>query len=270
MTMTNRELKRTILEAIGKHHSIDDTVISRVDTLLESISDQNQFIELQEVMDWLKKRQEELEFSTEKIPLRDVKGWGPDEVTGNIEHERKEFFSVIGVRTSTMIRERPGGWDQPMVDQGTKSSLVGQLRKPFNGVPHYLIEAKAEPGNFGKLQLSPTLQVTFSNLQKAHEGRKPNYADYFEEPNGDDGEYADHYDEGSNRLGTTLYRQWLPEDGGRFYQKRILFKLVELRGGEEVPLVIENFIWLTLFQIKELLKLDNIINPHLRSIIAHL
>ena len=32
----------------------------------------------------------------------------------------------------------------------------------------------------------------------------------------------------------------------------------------------QNFIWLNMYQLKELLKLDNIMNPHLRSIISYL
>ena len=32
----------------------------------------------------------------------------------------------------------------------------------------------------------------------------------------------------------------------------------------------KNFMWLNMYQLKELLKLDNIMNPHLRSIISYL
>ena len=157
-----------------------------------------------------------------------------------------------------------------MVDQGTKSSLVGIIKKKFNGIPHYLLEVKAEPGNYGKLQFSPTLQVTFSNLLKAHGGRKPNYAEYFEEEPGEDGQYTDNLNEGGQGKNRFLYRQWLPEDGGRFFRKRILFKMVELTEDKPIEMRNENFVWLTLYQIKELLKQHNLINPHVRSIIAHL
>lgn len=264
----NDQLKKSLLDIIGKYHEINDVLIGRVDTLVETIVDDNQLCDLKGIMSWFYELKDQIDFSVRPIPLNDVVGWGPNRGTGNIEHEKGEFFSVIGVRVSTTIRERKGGWDQPMIDQGTKSSLVGLLRKPINGIPHYLIEAKAEPGNFGTLQLSPTLQVTFSNLLRAHEGRKPNYAEYFEELAGTDGEYVDVLKEWTEIPGKIRYRQWLPEDGGRFFKKRILFKIVDLPPDKEVPLRSDNFIWLTLFQMKELLCCDNIINPHLRSLIS--
>ena len=43
--------------------------------------------------------------------------------------------------------------------------------------------------------------------------------------------------------------------------------LVETNDEIEIP---DNFIWLNMYQLKELLKLDNIMNPHLKSIISYL
>ena len=43
--------------------------------------------------------------------------------------------------------------------------------------------------------------------------------------------------------------------------------LVETEKDIEVS---EGHIWLTMYQIKELLKRNNLVNPHLRSIIAYL
>jgi len=42
--------------------------------------------------------------------------------------------------------------------------------------PHYLVQAKAEPGNYGLVSLSPSVQATFSNLERAHGGRAPTFA----------------------------------------------------------------------------------------------
>jgi oxidase EvaA len=38
---------------------------------------------------------------------------------------------------------------------------------------------------------------------------------------------------------------------------------------EEINLPNDNFIWLSLYQIKQLLKEDAWINPHVRGILAH-
>jgi len=266
----NKEIENNILDIIKQKYEINSSIRLRVSTMVECLSDENQINKLDNVVDWFETKVEECPFEVEQIPLDDVKGWYKAEHTGNIVHESKGFFSIIGVRTFTNIREVSGsGWDQPMVDQGTKSSLVGILRKNINDFPHYLLEAKAEPGNWGTLQLSPTLQATFSNLHTAHKGNKPNYAEYFEENTGEELEYSDCLNKGNQGKYNLLYRQWLPEDGGRFFKKRVLFKLVEVDESERVK-VLDNFIWITLFQIKELLKRDNIVNPHVRSIIAHL
>jgi dTDP-4-dehydro-6-deoxy-alpha-D-glucopyranose 2,3-dehydratase len=249
------KLKEELLEVLNKNVKIDDNIKSKTDSFIESISDKNKFNNLEEVKSWFEQKVKECPFSVEEIGLKDVKGWHADEKTGNTIHESKGFFKIIGVRTSNASFRELGkpGWDQPIIDQGTESSIAGIIKKNFEGIPHYLIQAKAEPGNYGKLQLSPTFQATFSNLQKAHKGRKPTFAEYFEE--------------GTKHKIT--YKQWLPEDGGRFFKKRVLNMIVEVPDNEELGLK-DDFIWLTLYQIKELLKEDNIVNSHVRSIIAHL
>ena len=102
--------------------------------------------------------------------------------------------------------------------------------------------------------LSPTLQVTYDNLNKLHSGRKPLYSEYF------DGTITKGID--------VKFEHWYPEDGGRFYKKRVKNMLVEV--DSDVGNIPQNFIWLNMYQLKELLKLDNIMNPHLRSIISYL
>ena len=56
-------------------------------------------------------------------------------------------------------------------DLNTKFNLV---RTKINELPHYLVEAKYEPGNYNKLLLSPTLQATFSNINQANKTKIEN------------------------------------------------------------------------------------------------
>ena len=51
------------------------------------------------------------------------------------------------------------------------------------------------------------------------------------------------------------------------YKKRVKNMLVQTTDVTDIP---DNFIWLNMYQLKELLKMDNIMNPHLRSIISYL
>ena len=83
-------------------------------------------------------------------------------------HNSKEFFIVEGLRIKETRSREVNYWDQPILTQvGYKGGILGIIRKRFNGIPHYLIEAKLEPGNYKYVQLSPTLQATFSNLRRA-------------------------------------------------------------------------------------------------------
>ena len=119
-----------------------------------------------------------------------------------------------------------------------------------------MCEAKEEPGNYGKVQISPSLQATFANLNQAHGGRKPHFAELF-------------ISRADNVNVSILFDSWLAEDGGRLHLKRNRGILLEVNEKEEINLPNDNFIWLSLYQIKQLLKEDAWINPHVRGILAH-
>ena len=220
----------------------------------------NQFIEcvnedegIDDILVWLQNIKDELPANVAEINLNEVNdGWDLNDETGNLEHTTGGFFKVIGIRTETSIRESGKGWSQPMIDQGTEASIVGLIRKTIDGVSKYLVEAKFEPGNYDRVLLSPTLQVTYDNLNTFHSGRRPLFSEYFH---------------GDDKLGTVMFEHWYPEDGGRFYKKRVKNMLVESDNDIDVPY---NFMWLNMYQLKELLKIDNLMNPHLRSIISYL
>ena len=242
------ELRNQILNLIEE---VDDNVEQRLDHFLECINSEGS---IDEVLKWLQTIKDNLPAEVTEINLNEVNdGWGINDETGNFEHKTGGFFKVIGVKTETNIRESGKGWNQPMVDQGTEASVVGLVRQlDKDETPLYLIEAKFEPGNYDKVLLSPTLQVTCDNLNKLHSGRKPLFSEYFDD---------------IRRKGVVKFEHWYPEDGGRFYKKRVKNMLVEVDDISEIP---NNFIWLNMYQLKELLKLDNIMNPHLRSIISYL
>tara|TARA_B100000287_G_C20665210_1_gene791506 strand:+ start:2026 stop:2763 length:738 start_codon:yes stop_codon:yes gene_type:complete len=242
------ELRNQILNLIEE---VDDNVEQRLDHFLECINSEGS---IDEVLKWLQTIKDNLPAEVTEINLNEVNdGWGINDETGNFEHKTGGFFKVIGVKTETNIRESGKGWNQPMVDQGTEASVVGLVRQlDKDETPLYLIEAKFEPGNYDKVLLSPTLQVTYDNLNKLHSGRKPLFSEYFDD---------------IRRKGVVKFEHWYPEDGGRFYKKRVKNMLVEVDDISEIP---NNFIWLNMYQLKELLKLDNIMNPHLRSIISYL
>ena len=114
---------------------------------------------------------------------------------------------------------------------------------------NFLMQAKIEPGNVNVIQLSPTIQATKSNFTKAHGGREPAYLSYFVN--------AKKY--------TVLVDQLQSEQASRFYKKRNrnIIILVE----DEIE-VLEDHMWMTLGQIKECMKQDNLVNMDTRTVLS--
>lgn len=245
---------RAFLESRGATDSIDDL---RIEAHVETWRDWSPFHSLDDIKRWFGACRAQCTMEVTDIPVAACRGWHLDDGTGFIRHESGEFFYVQGLRVSTsQSREVDSGWDQPMLTQvGFDGGILGLIRKRFEGVPMYLIEAKAEPGNYRLVQMSPTLQATMSNIKQAHGGRRPHFVDYFVG------------DRGGARL---LYDGWLSEDGGRLTNKRNRGVLVEVSEDHGIPLPNGNFHWLSLWQIKACLHEDAWVNPHIRGLIAHI
>ncbi|MFG2130890.1 NDP-hexose 2,3-dehydratase family protein [Streptomyces sp. NPDC048751] len=202
-----------------------------------------------EVTRWLEKRRDAHAFLVRRIPFRELDGWhfAPD--TGNLAHRTGRFFTIAGLDVS-VEGDRTKSWRQPVIRQ-PETGILGLLAKEIDGVLHFLMQAKMEPGNPGMLQLSPTVQATRSNYTRAHGGARVRYLDYFVSPEpGRDHVLADSLQS---------------EHGSWFHRKSNRNMVVETR---DDPAVDEDFCWLTLGQIGELLRLDDVVNMDARSVLA--
>ena len=208
---------------------------------------------LKEIKAWYKSIIQKSNTKVKRIDLSDCSNWTMNKKT--ISHKSKKFFRVEALRiTNSYKREVVGGWDQPILTEpGYNGGILGLLRKEINGVPHYLINAKFEPGNYRLIQLSPTLQATFSNISQAHKGNAPRYLKYFTNPK-------------TNKC-KIFFQQWFSEEGGRLRNKRNLGVLINHNSKESI-LIDSDFMWVTLKQIKQLILENAMVNPHLRGLVS--
>jgi oxidase EvaA len=185
--------------------------------------------------------------------LKNLKNWNYSK-RGNLENINHDFFSIIGVELFTKNREiKKKSWEQPLIKEYfNKAGMLGLIRGRFNGVPHYLCQFKVEPGNYGKIHLAPTLQATFSNIYRHHGGKKPDFSNYFT----------------NTKNKKILFKKEILEDGGRFYKKRNIAIMIETNNANKIKLPSQDFLWLSLFQIRKLMKDKIIINPHIKSILS--
>lgn len=198
-------------------------------------------------MDWFWERQQAHSFKIERIAFDDLVSWAFDPETGNLHHESGQFFTVRGIEVETNFSSRKH-WRQPIIDQH-EVGILGIIAKEFEGVLHFLMQVKMEPGNINMVQLSPTLQATRSNFTCVHKGRKPSYLDYFIQ-------YRQH---------TVLVDSLQSEQGGRFLSKRN--RNIIIKVDEDVP-VLPDYAWMTLGQIQQLLRVDNIVNMDTRTVLG--
>jgi oxidase EvaA len=173
-----------------------------------------------------------------RVPFAELDEWRFDAATGNLGHRSGRFFTVCGARA--------GGDVQPIIDQ-PEIGVLGILVKRIGGVPHCLLQAKAEPGNVNIVQLSPTVQATRSNYTRVHSGAPVRYLDYFTQPD------------------RVLVDTLQSEHGAWFHRKRNRNMVVLT--DEDVP-PHEDFHWVPLRSVGALLTVPNLVNMDARTVLA--
>lgn len=166
----------------------------------------------------------------------------------SLEHRTGRFFKVKCIDVKLNSKE----WQQPIIDQNEVGiiALIGTIK---DKKLRFLIQLKVEPGNINHIQLAPTIQATRSNYENVHKGKQVKYISLINELNKND---------------MILLDSKLSEQNSRFICKknRNLIKIID----SDRIISQENFIWLSIGQIKELSLIDNLINMDLRSILSGL
>ncbi|MFF4349413.1 NDP-hexose 2,3-dehydratase family protein [Streptomyces sp. NPDC001530] len=223
----------TVMDRIARSAATVDTSVSSLDDFHR----------------WFKTLAAAVEESTRvrPIPFDEMRGWHTQAETGNLQHDSGRFFTVEGLEVHAP--DSPTAhWSQPILCQ-PETGILGLVAKEFDGVLHFLMQAKMEPGNINGLQLSPTVQATRSNFTRVHRGASVPYVEFFQ-------------DMGRHRVMVDVRQS---EQGSWFYRKSNRNVVVEVSGDFEV---LDGFRWLTLGQLHRLLSVDDLVNMDSRTVMG--
>jgi len=202
------------------------------------------------LIEWLEKQQEASTMSAEQIPLTEVgQPWGMNE--GNYQRVMKDYFRVTGIRIMKALTREIQSWTQAILEELGARGVVALIREETNG--KILVTAKAEPGNDSKgcVLLAPSLQASQANLNQAHGGKRPPLAEILDMPEA-----------------TLLHQSEQPQDGGRFFRKRVDVRIIQVPNEETLSsIVVNEQRWSTQAEIDEAL-LKELCNPHLRDALS--
>ena len=132
--------------------------------------------------------------------------------------------------------------------EGGVIAFICQMK---NGVLHFLVQAIAEAGNFDIIELAPTLQFTPRNYESPDSKDVPPFHELLV----------------SAGPGQIKYDQIQSEEGGRFYHDQNRYQIVEIDEGLELDIP-ENYNWMTIKQIKNLIKFNNYFNIEARGLLS--
>jgi oxidase EvaA len=183
----------------------------------------------------------------ERIPFKFVQDWV--RTSDSLEHKDGKFFSIIGVHFEAASREVTS-WTQPLVHQ-RQEGIVAFVVKEFNGVLHFLVQGKVEVGNFDVVEMAATVQCVTGSYRDASKNECPLFLDQVLDA----------------RPTQVLYSAKQSEEGGRFFQEQNLSLVVEADASfpEDIP---ENFIWMTLGQLKQFIRYNNYVNAQARCLLS--
>lgn len=199
-----------------------------------------------EILRWVDQKNRETHVEIRKITVDEMTDWYYDGKEGTLRNSKGTFFQISGFRgyeNGRIVAEQPILLQQ-------ENGFLGIICKEIGGIIHFLMQAKIEPGNVNKIQISPTIQATKSNFTQAHGGRKPAYLEYFL--------HADRYH--------VIYDQLQSEQSSRFLKKRNRNLLIQVQDEVEV---LPTHRWMTLGQLKELMcTWDNLVNMDTRTVLS--
>lgn len=200
-----------------------------------------------EILSWVTESRTLNEVSATTVPLNDVSNWSRSE--SKISHDSGAFFDVIAIDVQINGRE-VSGWSQPMIDP-VGIGLVAFLIREVGGVLHVLVNSRIEPGYLDVAELAPTVQCTPSNYDHLPPDSLPPYVDLVL----------------SAPAERVRFDTVLSEEGGRFYHARNRYLLIDAPENIE-PADGDDFRWMALHQLVDLIRHSHYVNVQARTLVA--
>lgn len=200
-----------------------------------------------ELMSWFTGQRSQRELEISRMPLKEVPGW--HRTDKEIARADGRYFSVVAVAVRAGNREVTS-WSQPMFEprgQGLAAFVV----RSFGGVLHVLVNARMEGGFLNSVELGPTVQCIPWNYDDYEGADRPFLLDYIQmiDP---------------RRI---RYQAIHSEEGGRFLNAETRYMIVEADEAlpPEVP---QDYCWVTVSQLADLLHHGHYVNVQARTLVA--
>jgi len=197
-----------------------------------------------EILSWFIEAKTRCDWSARLVPLDLVPAWR--RTADEIFDEERRHFRIIAVQVEAGTREVKR-WTQPLLSprgQGDALFVVRVVR----GVLHLLVQARPEYGLVDLVEMGPTVQL---------------------QPGEDPAGLAEPVLRAvvHGEVGTVRYDTVLSEEGGRFHQALTRYRIVEI--DEDVPVEVDdNFCWMTVRQLTDLLRHGHYLNVEARSLLT--
>ena len=193
----------------------------------------------QKIKHWLNREKQKNILKVKKIRLSFLKNWYFN--SKEISHKSGKFFKIVGIKVYTNFFSK--NWDQPIIIQN-EIGILGIIKNRIS--KKYLLQAKVEPGNRNRVQLSPTVQATKSNYTQVHGGQKVPYLKYF-----------------LKIKKKNIMNQ--SEQGFRFLNKYNSNIIISVNNKFTL---LPNFFWFSLKELEVLIKQKNILNMNTVSVFS--
>jgi len=198
-----------------------------------------------EVVSWFTEMKCRWELNVERIPLNQVADWVRTPM--EIRHREGRFFTVMAVRVEAENRE-VGAWTQPIV-RPHEPGIVAFLARPIRGQLHLLVQAKVEAGNFDVVEMAPTVQC-LTGSYRTSTCPPPFLHEVLAAP--------------PERI---LFDAMQSEEGGRFFREENRSLIVW--AGDDLPARMpDNYLWVSLRQLKNLIRYNNFLNVQCRCLLG--